>query len=227
MLLVRRHSYGYDTLNIPGAGLSTTWLRPDAYKAATPQSETIKLEPQEQKTLYRPQHTPPAEIHKGYVEPTKPAVATSTSPPPTVAAPEETKPIEPVPPHASDPEAVEVLGDKEKYYKQIINEPTDKAGKLESAIEEADVDWTRFAYMQYVTNRDYLCNSVMVFETLHRLGARADRVMMYPSNMMEDATQAKAGPGEYEASLLIQARDQYRVKLKPIQIQYRESYEGK
>ena len=31
------------------------------------------------------------------------------------------------------------------------------------------VDWSQFAYTQYVTNLDYLCNSVMLFERLHQL----------------------------------------------------------
>ncbi|KAK0738622.1 nucleotide-diphospho-sugar transferase [Schizothecium vesticola] len=48
--------------------------------------------------------------------------------------------------------------------------------------EQHNTDWSRFAYVQYVTNSAYLCNSVMLFETLHRLGtSRADRVMMYPA----------------------------------------------
>ena len=43
------------------------------------------------------------------------------------------------------------------------------------------VDWSRFACSQYITKGNYLCNSV--FELLHRLGNRADRVIMYPSHM--------------------------------------------
>lgn len=44
-----------------------------------------------------------------------------------------------------------------------------------------DVDWRRFAYVQYVTNALYLCNSVMIFEQLHRLGAKPDLLLLYPS----------------------------------------------
>ncbi|KAK4459543.1 nucleotide-diphospho-sugar transferase [Cladorrhinum samala] len=66
-------------------------------------------------------------------------------------------------------------------------------------------DWSRFAYIQYVTNAHYLCNAVMMFESLHRLGSKADRVMLHPSDMSADDNQ-----------LLRKARDEYRVKLVPI-----------
>lgn len=44
-----------------------------------------------------------------------------------------------------------------------------------------DVDWRRFAYVQYVTNALYLCNSIMIFEQLHSLGAKPDLLLLYPS----------------------------------------------
>lgn len=78
------------------------------------------------------------------------------------------------------------------------------------------VDWSRFAYIQYVTDTDYLCNSLMLFEALHRLGSKPDRLMMYP----EDFSIADDEDSE-EARLLRIARDEYRVKLKPIQVQSR------
>ena len=43
-------------------------------------------------------------------------------------------------------------------------------------------DWSRFAYVQYVTNLPYLCNSVMLFESLYRLGSMPDRLLLYPSS---------------------------------------------
>lgn len=70
-----------------------------------------------------------------------------------------------------------------------------------------EVDWSRFAYVQYVTNAHYLCNSVMIFESLHRLGSKADRVMLHPSDMTTDNNQ-----------LLCKARDDYEVKLVPIKV---------
>ncbi|KPM35530.1 Glucose N-acetyltransferase 1 [Neonectria ditissima] len=80
----------------------------------------------------------------------------------------------------------------------------------------ADVDWSRFAYTQYVTNSAYLCNSVMFFEALHRLSSRADRVMMYPSSMLKSGDDRSS-----DARLLIKAREDYNVKLVPIAVQHR------
>lgn len=78
------------------------------------------------------------------------------------------------------------------------------------------VDWSRFAYTQYVTDTDYLCNSVMLFEALDRLGSKPDRLMMYP----DDFSTADSDDSR-EAKLLRLARDKYGVKLKPIQVQSR------
>ncbi|CAG1985230.1 unnamed protein product [Fusarium graminearum] len=85
--------------------------------------------------------------------------------------------------------------------------------------DDDDVDWSRFAYIQYVTNEDYLCNSVMIFEQLHRLGSKADRLLMYPKEMLEpDAAYSNKRGGQ----LLIRARDEYNVTLQPIEIQHRD-----
>ncbi|XXG98607.1 hypothetical protein Hte_004932 [Hypoxylon texense] len=84
--------------------------------------------------------------------------------------------------------------------------------------EGAQVDWSRYAYTQYVTTPAYLCNSVMIFETLFRLGSKADRVMMYPEKMMDPA---ETNPASEEAKLLVKARDQYKVKLVPVSVQRR------
>lgn len=84
--------------------------------------------------------------------------------------------------------------------------------------EGSQVDWSRFAYTQYVTTPAYLCNSVMIFETLFRLGSKADRVMMYPEKMMDPA---ETNPASEEAKLLAKARDQYNVKLVPVSVQRR------
>lgn len=92
------------------------------------------------------------------------------------------------------------------------------------ATVDGSVDWSRFAYTQYVTNIAYLCNSVMIFETLHRLGSRADRVMMYPEDMMDPA---ETKPESEEAKLLVKSRDQYKVKLVPVAVQRRSGGDGK
>ncbi|TVY73209.1 Glucose N-acetyltransferase, partial [Lachnellula suecica] len=91
--------------------------------------------------------------------------------------------------------------------KCLLNEPV--------AVPEtvpAGVDWRRFAYVQYVTNPDYLCNSVMIFEALHRLGSKAGRLLMYPSTYSLDRSSAMEG------ALLLKARDEYNVTLVPIDL---------
>ncbi|RYP18032.1 hypothetical protein DL765_004148 [Monosporascus sp. GIB2] len=87
-----------------------------------------------------------------------------------------------------------------------------------SPSDGGQIEWSRFAYTQYVTNQAYLCNSVMIFETLHRLKSKADRAMMYPENMMEPT---ETNPKSEEARLLVKARDQYNVKLVPVAVQRR------
>jgi len=84
------------------------------------------------------------------------------------------------------------------------------------------VDWSRYAYTQYVTNTAYLCNSVMVFEILHRLGSKADRLMMYPESMHPDPTS-----NSQESKLLLKAQNEYGVKLLPIKVQHRSGGDGK
>lgn len=78
------------------------------------------------------------------------------------------------------------------------------------------VDWSRFAYTQYATDAPYLCNSVMLFEILHRLGSKADRLLMYPSDFKMSA--AGTDDESKESFLLRRARDEYNVKLQPIQV---------
>lgn len=80
-----------------------------------------------------------------------------------------------------------------------------------------EVKWSDFAYVQYVTNENYLCNSLMILEALHRRGTKADRIMMYPDNWQpsEDTVM----DGKTVSELLAQARDRYQAKLVPIQVQ--------
>ncbi|KAM0428888.1 hypothetical protein ACHAPT_006688 [Fusarium lateritium] len=98
------------------------------------------------------------------------------------------------------------------------NQDRGSGGNITDSAGGDSIDWSRFAYVQYVTNEVYLCNSLMVFEALQRLGSNADRVMMYPGQMLApDVKQSDAHAGQ----LLIKARDEYKVKLQPIEIQHR------
>ncbi|KAJ5151435.1 Glucose N-acetyltransferase 1 [Penicillium canariense] len=78
-----------------------------------------------------------------------------------------------------------------------------------------EVDWSRFAYTQYATSETYLCNCVMVFEALHRLGSRADRLLFYPKEwdlVIEDDT-------DRISQLLVLAKEQYNVQMVPVTIE--------
>jgi alpha-N-acetylglucosamine transferase len=76
----------------------------------------------------------------------------------------------------------------------------------------SNVDWSKYAYIQYVTNSIYLCNSLMIFESLHRLGSKAERLMMYPEEW-------SIGSESSNAQLLRKAMDKYNATLQPVHIQ--------
>ncbi|THY97619.1 nucleotide-diphospho-sugar transferase [Aureobasidium pullulans] len=83
------------------------------------------------------------------------------------------------------------------------------------------IDWTRYAYVQYVTDKEYLCNSLMMFESLHRLGSKADRVLLYPQDW-----ELYPKPKTWESMFLRQAQDDYKVHIVPVRPQHSESGEG-
>jgi len=77
-----------------------------------------------------------------------------------------------------------------------------------------NIDWSRYTYSQYATNSAYLCNAVMVFEALSRLGSKADRILLYPQKWDTDI----ADLDDRDSQLLVKARDWYNVKLMPVEI---------
>ncbi|PKX90240.1 glycosyltransferase family 8 protein [Aspergillus novofumigatus IBT 16806] len=81
-----------------------------------------------------------------------------------------------------------------------------------SHIDYNKVDWSRYAYSQYATSSAYLCNAVMVFEALERLGSRADRVLFYP----EDWDLFVADDHDRDSQLLELAKEKYKALLVPI-----------
>ncbi|KAK4621924.1 Glucose N-acetyltransferase 1 [Fulvia fulva] len=76
----------------------------------------------------------------------------------------------------------------------------------------ASVAWKDFAYVTYATDTDYLCNSLMLLESLHRLQGKADRLLLYSQEWHEDDYSI-------ESRLLRKARDDYQAVLKPIKLQ--------
>lgn len=82
-------------------------------------------------------------------------------------------------------------------------------------IDYNKVDWSRYAYTQYATSETYLCNSVMIFDALEKLGSRADRILFHP---LEWDTFVDSGSDRI-SQLLVMARDEYRVELRPTEIE--------
>jgi alpha-N-acetylglucosamine transferase len=76
--------------------------------------------------------------------------------------------------------------------------------------------WSDFAYVQYVTNPSYLCNSLMILEALTRHGTKADLLMLYPHEWSVPIGNGSDSP--YESRLLAHARDLYGTKLSPIHV---------
>ncbi|GLA16881.1 N-acetylglucosaminyltransferase [Aspergillus niger] len=77
------------------------------------------------------------------------------------------------------------------------------------------VDWSLYAYSQYATSSPYLCNALIVFDTLQRLGSRAQRVLFYP----EDWDVLVDDDRDRDSQLLTMAREKYNVMLVPIDVQ--------
>ena len=73
------------------------------------------------------------------------------------------------------------------------------------------VDWSRFAYTQYATTEEYLCNSVMLFEALDRLGSKADRLLIFPQEWSGQETLD-------ETADLLRRAQSHGAKLQPIDI---------
>ncbi|KAI9721735.1 MAG: hypothetical protein M1812_002070 [Candelaria pacifica] len=80
----------------------------------------------------------------------------------------------------------------------------------------AKVDWSRFAYTQYATNEQYLCNSVMIFEALDRLHSKADRLLMFPQEWSGQETMD-------QTTNLLRKAQSYGAKLQPIEVLRRTS----
>ena len=77
---------------------------------------------------------------------------------------------------------------------------------------ESAVDWHQFTYSLYATDAHSLCNALLVFDSLKRLGSRADRVLLYPKQW----DTFVASNTDRTSQLLSIARDQYKVNLLPV-----------
>jgi alpha-N-acetylglucosamine transferase len=101
-------------------------------------------------------------------------------------------------------------------YTQHNGSPSTPAQESTTSSGWQSVRWSDFAYVQYVTNPSYLCNSLMILEALRRHGTKAELLMLYPQEWEVPMGNGSAAP--YESRLLAQARDAYGTKLSPIQV---------
>lgn len=84
------------------------------------------------------------------------------------------------------------------------------------------INWSDFAYLQYATDKTYLCNSLMIFEQLHTLKTRPRKVLIYPIEWgipgYEALTTESGDIDPSEQYLLQKARDDYGVELRPVPV---------
>lgn len=83
------------------------------------------------------------------------------------------------------------------------------------------VNWNDFAYVQYATDIDYLCNSAMIFEQLHNLQVKAQKVLIYPIEWGVPGEDTLLPPEDPEKDtkeqfILQRIRDDFDVTLKPV-----------
>jgi hypothetical protein len=75
------------------------------------------------------------------------------------------------------------------------------------------VDWSAYAYVTYATSRDHVCNSLMLAESLHRLGARPNTLILYASELVSELD-----PNTSLARLLQQATQMYDARVQPVNL---------
>jgi hypothetical protein len=82
------------------------------------------------------------------------------------------------------------------------------------------VDWSEFAYVTYATTPDYLCNSIMLAESLHRLGAKPETLILYAAELgvgyNDSSSSSSSSPAS--ARLLQEAVELYGARIEPVQV---------
>ncbi|RDW83296.1 hypothetical protein BP5796_04787 [Coleophoma crateriformis] len=96
--------------------------------------------------------------------------------------------------------------------------PPIAAARPTKKVEDPNIDWSRFKYVQYVTTPEYLCNAVMIWSQIEEIGSRANRIMMYPSNWNQDAVNPVDLQPTPIARMLEEAASKYFVQLYPVEV---------
>ncbi|AJT92724.1 AHL_G0052370.mRNA.1.CDS.1 [Saccharomyces cerevisiae] len=103
--------------------------------------------------------------------------------------------------------------------KQIPKETIDDlyTARLDKELKNGEViEWSKFAYVNYVTNADYLCNTLIIFNDLKQeFETKAKLVLLISKDLLDPNTSSNVA---YISSLLnkIQAIDEDQVVIKLI-----------
>ncbi|QHS76400.1 glucose N-acetyltransferase [Saccharomyces paradoxus] len=101
--------------------------------------------------------------------------------------------------------------------KQIPEKTIDElyATRLDKELKNNEViEWSKFAYVNYVTNADYLCNTLIIFNNLKQeFGTKAKLVLLISKDLLDSNTSSNV---DYIKLLLdkIQAIDESQVVIK-------------
>ncbi|CDK27345.1 unnamed protein product [Kuraishia capsulata CBS 1993] len=91
-------------------------------------------------------------------------------------------------------------------------------GKVQHLEEsKPSLDWSRFAYVQYATDLDYICNAVINFAKLREeFGTKADLVLMYYKGFSYNPHRLPEKQYKPESRLLQEAEAEFGIKLIPV-----------
>jgi hypothetical protein len=103
--------------------------------------------------------------------------------------------------------------------KALVTIPDPQSEEVKKRLEA--LDWEKLGYVTYVTDKDVLCNAVMLFESLYRLGSRAQRIMMIPDTeefKTQEYSSRSAMEDEMVKRLLGVAEREYGVELVRVRV---------
>jgi hypothetical protein len=85
------------------------------------------------------------------------------------------------------------------------------------------VNWNEFAYVLHATSSGQACGSLMLAESLHRLGAKPETVVLYAADLgggdkFPSSSSSSSSSSSPPADLLRRATELYGARLEPVQV---------
>lgn len=102
--------------------------------------------------------------------------------------------------------------------KQIPEETIDalyKARLLKDAKKKNPIDWSQYAYVNYVTNSEYLCNTLVMFQSLKEYDTKAKLLLLITRDLL-DPTKTSNVPNIEKLLNQIKALDGDQVIIKHV-----------